>query len=678
MLAVDVGGTFTDVVAVEDGQITVTKVPTDPQATQQSVLEGAAVVGAENKSVFNHASTVGLNAVITRRLPKIAFLTTFGHRDILDMGRTWRPLEALTDPNWRRPFGDARAPLVPRYLRRGVKERILADGSELIPLDPEQARGELEVLRRCDVRGVAICLINAYVNHEHEVQLRELVREVLGDVPCSISSEVSPLAKEYARASTTVVDVFMKIIYSTYIDQLVSGLRDLHFKGAVNFADCAAMLRASEFAMSQPFRLVYSGPAAGTVASAHFGQLIEERNLFCCDVGGTSSDISLVTAGEPFVNTTFELEHDLLINALSNEVSSLGAGGGSIISINEAGEVAVGPESAGADPGPACYGRGGDHPTMTDACLLMGILDPAKFLGGQMQLDMSLATKAFERLDTTLDLGQRVSYAFNMGLNNIAEGLLEIAVKHGVDPRDYTLLAYGAAGPMFLPAVLGLIHARRVIVPPYPGLFSALGLLSSDLVYSDSRSSYLVLDPGAGEQIGRVYKAMEDDLLEQVAGGKRDDVVIKRTFDGRLLGQTWETPFIDVPGGDLGPEGIEQMIANFHRVYEDRAGNRFEELPVQGVTYRVQVIVPIDKVTYPRAERRNGGAPESQRNVTLRFLGGDNGEVEAAEYDRASLHHGDEIAGPAVIREQLSTTLVGADQRAAIGSIGEIIIEAVE
>ncbi len=177
MLAVDVGGTFTDVVAVDDGRISVTKVPTDPQETERAVLEGASVVGAENRNLFNHASTAGLNAIITRRLPKIAFLTTFGHRDILDMGRTWRPLEALTDPNWRRPFGDARAPLVPRYLRRGIKERTLADGSELIPLDEEQARGQLEVLRKCDVHGVAICLINAYVNSNHEIRLRELVRD---------------------------------------------------------------------------------------------------------------------------------------------------------------------------------------------------------------------------------------------------------------------------------------------------------------------------------------------------------------------------------------------------------------------------------------------------------------------------------------------------------------------
>src|SRR3954451_12781416 len=210
MLGVDVGGTFTDVVAVKDGRIVTVKVPTEAVNTERSVLAGAEQVGVDGAPVFNHASTVGLNAIITRRLPKIGFLTTEGHRDILDVGRTWRPLEALTDPGWRHSFGDAARPLVPRYLRRGVQERLLASGDTLIELDEAHARSQLEVLKRCEVEGVAICLINAYVNAAHEERLRALAHEVLGDdVAVSISAEVSPLAKEYPRASTTVVDVFM-------------------------------------------------------------------------------------------------------------------------------------------------------------------------------------------------------------------------------------------------------------------------------------------------------------------------------------------------------------------------------------------------------------------------------------------------------------------------------------
>jgi N-methylhydantoinase A len=265
MIGVDVGGTFTDVVAVRDGRIEVTKVPSDASEPATAVVEGARRLGVEGSAVFNHASTMGLNAVITRRLPKVAFLTTDGFRDILDRGTIRRPLDGQTDPAWRRPFGDGARPLVPRYLRRGVVERILADGSELRALDADQARRQLAVLRRCEVRGVAICLLNAYVNPAHEEQLRELTHEVLGDdVAVSISSETSPLAKEYARASTTVVDVLMKLIFGRYSASLDADLRELGFEGDLNFADCAATLLPWREALQKPFRIVFAGPASST------------------------------------------------------------------------------------------------------------------------------------------------------------------------------------------------------------------------------------------------------------------------------------------------------------------------------------------------------------------------------------------------------------------------------
>ena len=674
MVGVDVGGTFTDVIAFVDGRIEAAKVPTTPQQPDAAVVEGARQVGVERAPVFNHASTVGLNAVITRRLPKVAFLTTLGHRDILDMGRCWRPLEAMTDPSWRRPFGDATAPLVPRYLRRGIHERITASGDVLIPLDEAQARRELEILKRCGIEGVAICLINSYVTARHEEQLRELAWDVFGgDFPVSISSEVSPLAKEFSRASTTVIDAFMKLIYGRYSNRLGGGLAELGFTGNLNYADCAAQLLAAEYAMEHPYKIVFAGPAAGTVSSAHFGGLLGEDNLICADVGGTSCDISVVDGGKPFVNTTFELEHDLIVNAFSNEISSLGAGGGSIVSISPTGEIQVGPESAGADPGPACYGKGGTRPTVTDAALLMGILDPDGFAGGRMRLQPDLARAAFESLDTTLDIDQRIAYAWNMGLNNVAEGILDIVIKHGADPRDYTLVAYGAAGPMLLPSLRDLVRVKRIVVPPYPGLFSALGLLSSDLVYADNRSAYTILGPEAAGTIDAVFREMEQNLLRQIkADGTA--VEIARSFDGRLLGQTWETPFIEIPGGTIDEAAVATMIANFHDVYEQRSGNRFEAIPVQGVTYRVQAVVHAEKVDYPRLESRNGsGTPRAGRTLRLRHLG--DGDLEAGEFQRAELLAGDRVAGPAVIREPMSTTLVPAGAAATVGTYGELVIE---
>jgi N-methylhydantoinase A len=670
MMAVDVGGTFTDVVSVEDGKIRTAKVSTDGQQVDRGVIEGAKELSVKGATVFNHASTHGLNAIITRSLPKIGFLTTEGHRDIPDIGRCWRPASAVTDPTWRRSFGDAMKPLVERYLRRGVVERMMASGEVFTPLDEDQAREQIQVLGRCNVQGVAICLINAYTNDAHEKRLREIVREELGEIPCSVSSEISPLAKEYARASTTLVDVFMKIIYQEYTERLDAGLRDAGFSGELNFADCTANLIPASDAMLNPFQVVFSGPAAGTVGCAHFGNIIEEKNLLCADVGGTSCDISLVTDGQPFVNTTFELEHDLIVNALSNDISSIGAGGGSIVAISRTGDVTVGPDSAGAAPGPACYGRGGTQPTMTDLCVLAGLLDPGAFAGGKMSLDADLARKAFEDLDTPLSFEQRVRYAYDIGLNNIAEGIFNIAIKHGIDPRDYTLVAYGAAGPLLLPAIADLIRVRRVVVPPHPGLFSALGLLSADQAYSMSRSAYTVLRPDAADQIGPVFEQMEAQLRERLGAG---DFELVRSFDGQLMGQTWDTPFVEVPSGKFSSDTIAGMIRNFHDAYEAHHGNRFEAIPVQGVTYRVRAVVPTQKVEYTELPKREGEPLRGIGTSVLRYLS--DGEQLAQVYERETLCAGDEINGPAIIREALSTTHITQNQVARVGRFGELSIE---
>ena len=674
MLGVDIGGTFTDVVAVRDGRITVTKIPSEPADPARPVVDGARRLGVEGSRVFNHASTAGINAVITRQLPKVAFLTTAGFRDILVKGRLWRPLDAQTDPSWRRSFGDAARPLIPRYLRRGVVERILADGRVMTELDEDDARRQLAVLKRCGIEGLAICLLNSYVDARHEQRLRELALDVLGEVPVSISAETSPLAKEYTRASTTVIDVMMKLMFTGYAGELDEELRALGFSGELNFADCAATLIPWRDALEQPFRIVVAGPAAGTTSGARLGEAVGESNLICCDVGGTSTDVSLVVDGQPFVNNTFSLEPDMIINALSTEISSVGAGGGSIVSISPAGDVLVGPASAGADPGPACYARGGTAPTITDACLLMGILDPDGFAGGEMRLDAMRARTAFESLRTRLSLDDRVAYAYRIAVHNIAEEVTNVAIRHGVDLRDFTLLAYGAAGPMLLPAALEQLHVKRVVIPPHPGLFSALGLLGTDLVYYDSQSAYMVLTPDAAPRVSSIFDTMEGKLRSRLPSGA-DGVMIRRSFDGRLLGQSWETPLVEVPEGPITEATIQRMIELFHDEYERRYGNRFPVVPVQGVTYRLQLVVPVEKVSYDRLQYAGNGSPAEPRPTrTLKVRHLQDEPFDAPEYAREVLGPGMQVAGPAVIREGLSTTFLLAGQLAEVGRLGEISI----
>jgi N-methylhydantoinase A len=673
IVAVDVGGTFTDVVAIVDGAIVTSKVPTDVSSSDRSVLAGAMEVDVGAAAVFNLASTAGLNAVITRKLPKVAVLTTEGHRDVLDGGRIGRPLEALTDPGWRRGFGDVMAPLVPRYLRRNIRERVLADGSVLVNLDEKQARIQLRVLKKCDVRGIAICLINAYANGDHERRLRELVLEEIGDVPCSLSSEVSPLSKEYVRSSTTLIDALMKVIYTEYTARLAAGLAEAGFTGRFNYADSRAMLLAADYAMERPYELVAGGPAAGTVASAHFGHLIGDHQLVCADVGGTSTDISVVIDGLPYTAPTFELEYDLVVNALSNDIITLGAGGGSIVRVAPTGDISTGPASAGADPGPASYGAGGTEPTLTDAAVVMGILDPQRFLGGKKPLYPDLAVQAFDSLDTKLPFDQRVRFAWDMGLNNVAEGLINISIRRGIDLREYSLVAFGAGGPMMLTGLLDVLPMRRVIVPPHPGLFSALGLVSSDRVYSDHLCRYMSLsngDDAVAAELDHLFNDMERRLLER-AGVDRSSARVVRNFDGRLAGQSWETPFIDVPDGTITIDVLRRMATEFHDVYERRNGNRFGSIGVEGVVYRVQVFVDSDKVTYQVVPKGNGAVPA--RSTVLRYLYGD--DVPAHEYDRPTLGVGDVIEGPAIVREELSTTLVPRGRTATVGRYGELSIE---
>jgi N-methylhydantoinase A len=358
-----------------------------------------------------------------------------------------------------------------------------------------------------------------------------------------------------------------------------------------------------------------------------------------------------------------------VINALSTEVSSVGAGGGSIVSISPSGDVRVGPESAGSDPGPACYGRGGSAPTLTDACLLMGILDPAGFAGGEMRLDPELARRAFEALDSPLSLEQRVSFAYRLAVANIAEEVTNVAVRHGVDPRDFTLVAYGAAGPMLLPAALDLLGVPRIVIPPHPGLFSAMGLLSTDLVYYESRSAYVILSPDSAEQVEAGYQEMERALRERI-GAAGDGVAVRRSLDGRLLGQSWETPFVEVGEEPITAETMPALVEAFHDAYERRYGNRFPYVPVQGVTYRVQ---PADKIEHVPREQAEGAAPPAARTIELRHLGDE--PLAAHEHERERLPVGAVVRGPAVIREALSTTFVMPGQVAEVGRLGEIVIE---
>ena len=671
------GGTFTDVVMVRDGTIHVTKVPSNPAATHLPGHRRRAPPGrVHDAAVFNHASTKGLNAVLTRSLPKVGFLTTQGHRDMLDAGRCMRPMDNQTDARWHRPFGDAARPLVRRYLRRGIHERILASGAVLIELDEAQARAELEILRHCGIQGLAICLINSFVNPAHEQRLLGLTAEIFGATfPVSASFQVGPRAKEYPRASTTVIDVMMKLIYADYAQLLDSQLRAAGFQGKLNFADCTAALIPWREAVTAPHRILFAGPAAGAAACRGLGAAIGDGNLIGCDVGGTSTDVSVIVKGAPpFINDSFEIEHDLLVNSSSTEVASVRAGGGSIVSVSPSGDLRVGPHSAGATPGPACYGRGGILPTVTDACLLMGILDPEAFADGQIHPRC----------------GRRGSCVRDIGLLHVAGRAHSFCVEDraqqhrrgSVAPcpapwcrhfRDFSLdglwrgrphAAGGGAGPQG--ATADHSAASWAVLP-------AIGLLSTDFVYASSRSQYRMLLPDSGPDIEAIFAGLEAQLRKRALWAARN-LQSSAASDGRLAGQSWETPFINVDATAFAARGAAALIEEFHAEYARRNGVSFPQIPVQGVTWRVQVIVPTQKITWqPLPPSRGTPTPVARR--TLRYLA-PQADISAAVYSRAALGAGDTIIGPALIVEALQpppcVNIPG--QMAQIGAVGEIVI----
>jgi N-methylhydantoinase A len=358
-----------------------------------------------------------------------------------------------------------------------------------------------------------------------------------------------------------------------------------------------------------------------------------------------------------------------LVNAISTNVITLGAGGGSIVSITPTGDIATGPDSAGAHPGPACYGQGGERPTLTDAALMIGILAADRFLGGRKPLHPQLALRAFEALPTKLSVSRRIRYAWDMAQHNVAEGIRDIAIGRGIDMRDMSLVAFGAAGPMLLPGLLDQLPLRRLIVPPHPGLFSALGLARSDRVYSDSRCRYMVLEPASADSLAALYADLERELLLQL-GSDRAEAKITRSFDACLLGQSWLTPFVPVPEGPITAQTIRGMVSNFHRMYEQLNGNRFEEIPVRAAIYRIEATVPSHKVRYPKLTAAPCKAQGEQ--IMLQYLYGE--PTPALRFERAALGSAVRIEGPAIITEDMSTTFVPSGRTATVGEIGELII----
>jgi N-methylhydantoinase A len=683
-LAVDIGGTFTDLALEQDGRRTTIKVLTTPAAPEQGVMAGVreimqtSGVAARDIGIVIHGTTLATNAVIERKGARTALLTTQGFRDVIAMGNESRYDQY--DLNIVLP-----EPLVPRHLRLPVPERLDNEGNVLLPLDIAAVRALVPVLQRERVESVAIGLLHAFVNPAHERRVRDVLAEELPDIPVSLSSDVSPEMREWERFSTTVANAYVQPLMARYLRELADGLRAMGVAGPVFLMLSGGGLTTIETACRFPIRLVESGPAGGAIFSATIARQCGIANVLSFDMGGTTAKICLIDDGKPQTSRSFEIARvgrfrkgsGLPLRIPVIEMVEIGAGGGSIAHVDTMGRIAVGPESAGADPGPACYGRGGIEPAVTDANLALGRYDPARFAGGTMKLDPAAAHDALlSRVGGSLGLTAEMAAlgVIEMVDENMANAARVHAIESGKTYEGRTLIAFGGGGPVHACRVAEKIGIRRVLVPSGAGVGSAIGFLRAPVGYEVVRSLYQRFSSFDVAAVNALLADMESEAIAVVAQGSFGAPVNQnRIAYMRYVGQGHEIP-VPLPVRTLGEEDVAQI-----RDVYDTEYTRFYDRPVPGsdveiMSYAVIVAtVPKDEPGTPVAGDDAVFMPDAKPARAQLVRDTTTGEVSPwSIYNRTTLSPGVRITGPAIIAEDETSTLVTPGWNATMNDLGYI------
>ncbi|MCM4082796.1 hydantoinase/oxoprolinase family protein [Paractinoplanes hotanensis] len=672
-VAIDVGGTFTDVVELNPatGEIRFGKVPTTPSQPTAGVLDafGTTEAPMAEVSMFTHGTTLGLNALLTRTGARTAVIGTAGFRDVYLLGRTDR--RTNYDITYKKPPS-----LVERYDTFEVPERSLFDGSVHRPLDEEAARTVAATIAERGYDSVAVAFLHSYANPAHESRMREILAEVAPDVVVTVSHELSREYREYERTSTAVLDAYVKPIVRRYLSRLEDELAEGGFEGRFLMTRSGGGAMTASSAREQPVSLILSGPAGGVIGATAFGELIGQPNLITIDMGGTSLDASLVIDGEPVLHQGAEFEN-LPINTPSLYIHTIGAGGGSIAWLDDAGALQVGPQSAGADPGPASYGRGGTQPTFTDAALAVGYMGTTAALGGRLSLDDRLAVGALEPLAEKLEMTPLglARGMIRISTTKIMGAVRAITVEVGRDPKDFALLSFGGGGGLVAVDVAHELGIPTVIVPPGQGAFSAFGMLFADVQHDFARTAVTPLAELDTPAVAASYDEMAAEASAALAaeGFAPDKQVLTRSVDVRYAGQE-HTVTVPVPGGATGvAAGLAAVVEReFTELHERQYGHVMED-PIEITTLRLRASGQVDKPTLPKLGVRESGPaePEGHRDV---YVSADQPAVPYALYTREELLAGDEIAGPAVIHEHTATTVIHAGDQLRVGAHGEMVI----
>ena len=673
-IGVDVGGTFTDVVCRRPGlPPTIIKVPTTRDDPSLGVLSSLArlkeefQVGAEDVVRFVHGTTVATNAVIERKGAPVGMLTTEGFRDSLEIGRQIRRAvySIILKP-------ETPTFLAPRARRKGVKERIAADGSILVPLHEDTVRRAAAELVEDGVTAIAICFLFSFLNPAHERRAREVINESFPDLDVSISSEVDPAFREYERTVVTAFDAYIKPVVDGYLHRLSERLEREGISAPLQIMQSRGGIFSASIARQRPVRLFLSGPAAGVIGARVVGQAAGIENLITIDIGGTSCDTSLIRAGQPTLRSEGVIDN-FPVRVPMVDVNTFGAGGGSIAWLDEGGGLRVGPQSAGAEPGPACYGRGGEEATVTDASLVLGYINPDYFAGGTVQLQPALAREVIaEKVAGPLSLTiEQAALGIHRVLNaQISEGIRLVSVRQGLDPRDFALIALGGAGPLHATALASDLSISTIIVPQHPGVLSAAGLLAAQTEHELSTAFPRVMEGLAVSDMRETLEALDKRCAalmetERVAAA---DVDIYYFADMCYVGQGYH---LEIPLDLAADDPIARLYEDFLEVH-DRVFGHSTRSPARIVNLR-----SVHRAGAPGAAAdtpvlpATGRARKGARSILLPET---DGATEVAIYERAQLKEADEIDGPAIIEQHDTTTLIEPGWCGRLDGCGNLVI----
>lgn len=672
-IGIDIGGTFTDLEIFDGrtGALHSFKTPTTPDDPSAGLIEGMAEAGRRfgfaltDVSLLLHGTTIATNAVLERKLPLGVLLTTEGFRDVLEIGRHVR-----RDIYGLRPHREPA--LIPRDRRIGVPGRIRADGSVERPLDPAGLDAALGVL---DAECVAIALLNASINPEHEQRLRDHVAAAFPGLPTCISSEVSPEIREYERTSTTVLNALLMPVVRAYLDRLAARMAAAGMVARLLLVQSNGGVCTAEIAAAQPVRLLLSGPSGGALAAQRSAVRLGRPDLVGIDMGGTSFDVSVVRGNQVTLMTQGDID-GLPVRLPMLEIRTIGAGGGSIAAVDAGGRLTVGPRSAGAVPGPVCYRRGGSEPTVTDANAVLGRLDAGSFLGSAMTLDVEGARAA---------VATRIAEPLGLGVERAAQGLLAVTdvslagairlslFEKGLDPRDFSLLSFGGAGGLHAIPVAEELGITEVIFPPDASTFSAFGILNSDIVHDLARSRVMPATPASLPDLLAACASLcrQGETLLRQDGLPPESWALSYSADLRYRGQAFElvVPWLLPPDGDAAPSAdmLATLAADFHALHQQRFSYSNPGDPVDIVTLRLAAVGRL-----PRCETSpappTAGAPKPMRH---RRIYGASGWAEIEVFDRSSL--GGAINGPALIQEAYTTVYIAPGWCCAPGPQGDLI-----